>query len=397
MLYLSSALFDLTPQVLQMALNTYDLYGELTVEIRGEGTSADKLRGSFNHFASNDISGSSDLVCEITRTEPDPERVLGAPDQYYGREGDRFIIKKPGNYGFMSIDSQWEHIQMSPNIDHYLVAYIVEFELRKRLASDGYTLIHASGVEMDGKALLFPSWRYTGKTNTMITFLQAGADYLSDDRLWVGADGTVQGYPVPVNMMPSNIESYPGLSSMTRSEKLRLQACEELYDRLDAKRSPLDKAAYFATKFYLDPDLGRELVPINKLMPGSEFVEQAKIGSVISLRTTLESPQNRVGVEEISGQDAVADIMAISHYEWDGRLKEYFRAYDALFSEHQNRKSDEIDALIAKEERNLSELLDTVPMYRGLIPRNKDWENTGIADDIVRKFSGLGSPMEVQQ
>ena len=374
--------------------DSFDHYGGLSIEIRGEGKSADKLRKSFAHFASTDPHRDPDLICEITRTEPEPERVLGSSEEYYGRDGDRFVIRKPTGWGFMSIDRQWKHIRMSPDIDHYLVAYIIEFEVRKRLAAEGYTLIHASGVEIDGKAFLFPSWRYTGKTNSMLTLLRAGGNYLSDDRLWVGSDGTVLGYPVPVNMMPSNIEAYPDLSAMTQVEKYRSRLSNILYDTLDVDRSLLDKGLYFTTKFYIDPDLGRGLVPVDQLIPGAEFVDRAEIGSVVVLRTTLEPPQDRVSIEAISGRDALADIMAISQYEWDGRLKEYFRSYDALFPERENSKSDELDTLVAREEQNLLELFDDVPTYRGLIPRENDWVSAGIADDIVSKFGRLRSSIE---
>lgn len=367
----------------------FDLFGRYVVEVRGDGESVNRLRKTFDHFATRDTGQDADIVCELTRERPDPEVVFGEPDEYYGREGDRFVIKKPDGYGFMSIDSEWNHVALSPDIDHYLVAYLIEFEVRKRLASEGYALVHASSAQIDDTALVFPAWRSTGKTNTLLTLLEAGADYLSDDRLWIGTDGTALGYPVPLNMMPSNIETFPGLSAMTPREKQLSRVSDELYDRIDQDRSFVDKAAYFATKFYIDPDLGRQLVSLDELMPNSKFVAQTDLDNVVMLRTQRKSPNNRVKVDEITADEALADHRAINNFEWNAELREYYTAYDAMFSD--GTKSEELDAVIDAEEQNLSEIFADLPTYRAHIPREQDWTSTGIASDLVEKFRALGS------
>lgn len=373
---------------------TINLFDAYVVELRGNGKSVNKLRKTFDRFVAEDVDRDPDLVCEFTETAPDPEMVFGAPDEYYGREGDRFVIKKPDGFGFMSIRYDWEHIHVSAEIDHYLVAYLIEYEVRKRLASEGYAMIHASGVRLDDTVLLFPSWRYTGKTNTLMTLLESGADYLSDDRLWVGADGTVLGYPVPINMMPSNIESYPGIAGRDRKEKLRADLTEEVYDRIDRDRSVLDKMVYFATKIYLEPDQDRRLVSIEQLVPGADFVERSTVDNVVALRTALDTPNNRVEVNEVSEREVLADARTINDYEWNGRLKEYFAAYDALFPG--DERADELDSLIAREEENFLNLLGDIGTYRAMIPRERDWQSTGIADDLVSKFRRLETPTVIQ-
>jgi hypothetical protein len=377
----------------------FDLYGGISLEIRGKGGSADKLRKTFDHFVSTDADGDPDpdIVCELSDARPVPETVLGDPDSHYGRDGDRFVIQKPEGYGFVSVDSDWEHYLIAPDIFHYIVAYLIEFEVRKRLASEGRTLIHASGFQLDGTTYLFPAWRYTGKTSTGLALLQSGANYLSDDRLWVGTDGTALGYPVPVNMMPSNIETYPGASGATQAERRRMKIADFLYENVDADRSFVDKVAFLLTRHYLDPDLGRELVSLDTLMPDSRYIEQAEIDNVIMLRTWLDSPDNSVAVEEIPGRDAVTDLMGMNYYEWDRDLREYYTAYDMLFPESDGSRAEELGSLIDAEERNLTELLDGVATYRGLVPREQDWKSTGIAEDVLETFTGLSTPAELQQ
>ncbi|MDT3435465.1 hypothetical protein [Haloarcula sp. 1CSR25-25] len=368
----------------------FDIFDRYLVEVRGDGPSVNKLRKTFDRFATHEQEREPDIICDLTHIEPDPKEVFGAPDEYYGREGDRFIIKKPEGYGHLSINTSWDHVAMSPDVDHYLVAYIVEFEVRKRLAADGYALIHASGVQFDETAVLFPAWRYTGKTNTMMTLLNSGADYLSDDRLWVGTDRSVLGYPVPINMMVSNLETYPGLSDLSRIEQFRSYLVDLINDRIDQDRSIFDKLAYFGTKFYLDPNLGRRLISVDQLIPTADFVDKTTVSSVVSLRTRLDG--SNVEVKKVPGKEALADISAISLYEWNRDLEEYFATFDALFS---SSKTEELDKLIAKEEQNLNELFNHIETYRALIPREQDWKSTGIADEIQQKLGNLDSSTDV--
>lgn len=361
-----------------MKLNFYDEY---FVEIRGERGVAEKLKKTYQHFAVSDSNREPDLVCEVTTEEPELDTVLGGPDDHYGRAGDRFVIRKWED--FMSIDSDWSHIYTNPDNIHHHIAYIIEFEVRKRMAEEKRAIIHASGVQIDGKTLLFPAWRYTGKTNTMITLLRAGGDYLSDDRVWVDTDGTVQGYPLPVNMMPSNIESFPHLATMTSEQRARTRISEFIYDTIEMDRSLVDKVLYFLTEFYIENDFDRELLTIDELVPGSRYVESADIDGVILLRTTFEHDR-RVEIEELPAEEAATDLSTISYYEWNERLMESFRAFDSLFSS--SNRTEELDSLMDAEDRIFLDVLETVPTYRAHIPREKDWTETGIEDEIRRKF-----------
>lgn len=367
-------------------MRTYhDIFDTFVLELRGEGGSISKLRGTFDEFQVSEPSGTVDLVCKLSKRDPDPEEVFGAPDDHYGREGDWFVVQNPEGYGHLSINKDWEHILVAPDIDHYFVAYVVEFLLRKRLSEEGYGLVHASGVKMGDSVLLFQAWRYTGKTNTLMTLLRNGADYLSDDRLWVNQDGTVLGYPVPINMMPSNIESYPGLSAMSREEKFRSWAADEIYDRLNQRKSIVHKGLSFATKQFIEPNLGRQLVDLDQLIPGTEFVPEAEVTDIVTLRTTLKS--DGVSTEEVSGEEVLADVRSVNDYEWDGRLREYCLAYDALFSG--GSKTEELDAVIERELENLDAVFDDVATYRAFIPRERDWQSTGIDDQIHTEMRRL--------
>ncbi|MFC5277852.1 hypothetical protein ACFPM1_03585 [Halorubrum rubrum] len=79
-------------------------------------------------------------------------------------------------------------------------------------------------------------------------------------------------------------------------------------------------------------------------------------------------------------------VNAISYYEWNELLEEYFRAYDAFcpgpsFTE---RLADVVEA----EAEVFRELFADVDTYRAAVPRSSAWHADGIDREVV---DGVGS------
>ncbi|MFC7008677.1 hypothetical protein [Halalkalicoccus salilacus] len=347
----------------------------------------------YSHFAVSEPDREPDLVYEITTQQPDPDSVLGKPNEHYGRDGDRFIVRNSGS-NFFTVNEDWNHITASPGQEPFYVVYLIEFEARRQLAKEGYALIHASGVQIDGRTHLFPAWRSAGKTNTLLSLLQAGGNYLSDDRLWVNADGSALGYPLSVNMQPHNLESFPGASDIETEETMRTRVSGLLDENVEKSRSIVDKGLYFLNKEFLKQG-GREFFSVDELIPQSEFVEEAEIDTAVVLRAAPKA--SRISCEEIASDDASIETTTISHYEWNGRIEEYFRAFDALFPEHGGKKVEQFEQVIDEEERIFAELFDDIGTYRAFIPRQRNWSETGLDRDLVETVSGLEEPPEASQ
>lgn len=363
--------------------NHYEFFDRYAVEIRGEGGRAvDQFRKMYGHFEVSEPDREPDIVCELSTSEPDPDRVLGGPNRYYGREGDRFVVREGPDY--MSVDSEWSHVKMAPHWEPFNTIYLIEYEIRRRLAEEGFGLIHASGVQLDGRTFLCPAWRSAGKTNTLLALLAAGGDYLSDDRLWVNADGNVRGYPLSVNLQPHNVESFPGVADRDTVETLRSQAATLINETADPSRSIADKGFLYIASNYLE-EQGREFARLDDLLAECEFVDRAEADSVVVL--TAAPKATSLSVEQISTEDALRETTAISHYEWNHLLEEYFLAFDALFPSE--NKSGQFDALRAEEERIFSTLFDSVSTHRALVPRDPDWSESGLSDEVVDTFTRL--------
>ncbi len=366
-------------------LTQFDFYGTYRVELQGTGELAEKLKQTYHHFITTDQSDDPDLIIDLRADIPDPEIVLGDPDRYYGRNGTHFIIKQWGNH--LAIDETWKQIRATDGTSQFPVSYLLEFEVRKHLATQGRMLLHASGANINGRTFVFPAWRHAGKTNTMLSFLRAGGDYLSDDRVWVDAGGQVWGYPLPINMRAPNIQSFAEQSGLTRPQQLRRTLSEAVFDNVTRERSFIDKVIYFLTEFYLDVDLNAELVSIDSLMPHSSYVGKDQIDDIVILRTAPLAQDDVVAIESISDKQAISTLETIGYYEWNNQLDEYFRAFEALFGS--SHKREELEGLVADENTILSSLLDSIDVFVAGVPRNEEWAKSGLSDEIVDTFTAI--------
>lgn len=69
------------------------------------------------------------------------------------------------------------------------------FETLASVESTTFAFLHAGGVEIDGRAILFPGRSHAGKSTLTAAFLRRGAAFLSDDMLPV--DSRLHAHPFP--------------------------------------------------------------------------------------------------------------------------------------------------------------------------------------------------------
>lgn len=368
-----------------MTRNYYHFFGELLLEVRGDGgRSTEQFRTMYKHFEVPEPDRDPDMVVERTTEQLSYDTVLGDPSNHYGWTGDRFVVRSGSEY--MAVEPGWNHIYVTPNWEPFYAIYPVEFRIRQRVLDSDTALIHASGVKFDGQTTLFPAWRGGGKTNTLLSLLRAGADYMADDRLWVSADRDVQGFPLSVNLQPYNINSFPEVvrTHETLKEHGRSVAYQFIDEHVDKDGSVAEKGIRFLNHKYLK-DTGRTFTDLSSLFSQSDYVDRSTVDNVVFLQAAPSD--DSVRIEPISVDDAVASVSAISFYEWNERLEEYFRAYDALVPGGDMVR--ELKTVVDAEDRIFRTLFEDVQTYRGWIPREKDWGATGIDQEVVSAIRTL--------
>jgi hypothetical protein len=368
-----------------MQSDYYDFFDELILEIRGEGgRSTGQFRTMYDHFAVREPDRDPDIVVERTTEDLSVETVLGDPNDHYAWTGDRFVVRSGAEY--MAVEPGWDHIYVTPDWEPFYAIYPVEFHLRRNVAADGRALVHASGVELDGTTTLFPAWRGAGKTNTLLSLLRAGGNFLADDRLWIGRDGSVRGFPLSVNLQPYNVQSFPEIRPRSDDLKggLRRRLSQRISETVDPGGSIVAKAVTFLNRYYLK-EQRRQFTDVSALFPTAEYVDRATVDNVVFLQAAPNATE--VSLEAISTEQAVTTTQAISSYEWNARLEEYFRAYDSLVpgGSAVERLTDVVEA----ERRVFAGLFDDVGTYRLSIPRESNWDETGIDSAVVDAVRSL--------
>lgn len=374
-----------------MRRHYYDFFGSVLLEVRGDdGRSTQQFYTMFDHFNVKDPDREPDIVVERTTETIEPDTVLGDPSDYYGWTGDRFVVRNGSNY--MAVEPGWDHIYVSPDWEPFFATYVVEFRIRQELVRDGRALVHASGVELNGETTLFPAWRGGGKTNTLLSLLREGANYLSDDRLWVGDDGGAIGYPLAVNLQPYNVKSFPEIEP--QHDGIQEYARDEVSTFLEMNlnsSSIVHQGINFLNAKFLQEN-GREFTDLSEVFPRSDHVAESTVDNVVAL--TAAPNGNHVSVEEISAERMTSEVNAISYYEWNELLEEYFRAYDALCPGPSI--ADQLEDVIDAEEGVFRRLFEDVDTYQAWIPRTADWNEQEIDRELIESIESLSSRKEAK-
>jgi len=128
----------------------------------------------------------------------------------------------------------------------------------------GTLLLHASAVELGGRAYAFSAASGTGKTSTALHLVGAGATLITDDVLAVTVSDTVVAHPgAPVVAVKRE-----DLSGLDRDERGHVGAVEAAIDgkaqvRVAPAREPLPLAAVY----FLDRQLYTRTIEIDKCTP----------------------------------------------------------------------------------------------------------------------------------
>ncbi|RAW45632.1 hypothetical protein DQW50_07720 [Halorubrum sp. 48-1-W] len=373
-----------------MKRHYYDFFGAVLLEVRGDGgRSTGQFYTMFDRFEVDDPDREPDVVIERTTEDVESETVLGDPGDHYGWTGDRFVVRDGSK--FMAVEPGWDHIYVSPDWEPFFATYPVEFRIREALVEDGYALVHGSAVELNGETTVFPAWRGGGKTNTLISLLREGADFLSDDRLWVGVDGTALGYPLAVNLQPYNVQSFPELE--VRHDGLRDRARHEVSEfielNVDSNASLAHNGVNFLNRKFLTGN-GRSFTTVEEMFPRADHVAESTVDDVVVLGAAPNS--DHVAIEEASADRVASATDAISYFEWNELLEEYFRAYDALCPGPSitERLEDVVDA----EAAVFRELFADVGTYRAAVPRSAEWHEDGLDREIVDGIRSLSDTTE---
>ena len=341
---------------------TFSLHDEAALSLTGPGPIADQLRRIYERFPTT--TRSPDLRIEVGAVFEPQGPVLGGPKNGYARD-EGFLI----TYGDRraKLDEDWRTLRTEPEFSAALTITLAEGELRKKLAArdPATAMVHASAVEYEGETILFPAWKGSGKTNTLLTFLEAGANHIADDRLWLDSRGAVRSYPTPLHLHRYNLQSFPDLDPGFSTRRARLS--ERIAEGTRRSNSRLARTASVLNDALLTQSAWAQ---VDESFPETTQRHEAEIDRIVLLQATTADEPSR---ERLSVESFSTAMAAIHEDEWNRDLDGIHRAFDTLFD---GEKTDELDALRERERHSISQAARDIPLYRLSVPRRDHWDET---------------------
>ena len=292
---------------------------------------------------------------------------VGSSSNCYGIIDGNFGIKNEDQA--MVFDKGWKELRLTnypPNLHRFRT--IIEGEIRKGLASDGLVMVHASAVKYDSKVYAFPAWRHTGKTNTMLTLLDAGADYLGDDRVLIDSEGTIYPFPTKLHLMSYNIQAFRNSLDLGFITKLRSQIKQQVEAFLLGNKGLTYKAIGKINDIIIEPD---DWVAVDNLFPTTEIPQPMSVDKLVMLRS---SANNEIEVTQDGDTGYVNTLESINNSEWNEYLKNLGLVHDMFFPNRES-KYEEMVKLEERESKVFKKFISNMDTSTLYLPSNQDWSD----------------------
>ncbi|WP_141464486.1 hypothetical protein [Salinadaptatus halalkaliphilus] len=362
-------------------MTTFRFLDQYNVEITGQGELHSSLEEYYNRISIN-TSKDIDLHCHIRDDIGNAEKILGDPRSFYGKSDGAFIHKS--DLGSFKIDQNRDYIEIGNDTALHLAFKIIEYQVRKNLAENDICMVHASSVKFNNTTVLFPAWRHTGKTNTLLSLLKnRKASYLSDDRLWVSKDCTAHGFPLPINIEPYN-NSMVNESARSLADINRFKLSRVIESRTHKKETFIEKALYFFNEFYITPDAKK--IMLEELFNECSHTSSSPIDFLIFLQSHNHN-DDRPYMEKISSDQAARYLSSINEYEWNSYIRSICSSSDLLF----NRDSDKTDLHQLEETENkvFGRICHELPTYVLFLPQKQDWHEDNLSSRVIEKIESV--------
>jgi hypothetical protein len=212
------------------------------------------------------------------------------------------------------------------------------------LLGKGIVPIHASAFLYQGKGVLAAGWSKGGKTEALLSFLAAGAQYIGDDWVYLSPHGQLFGIPEPVRLKTWHIDELPQFRKRVRRlARLRLKALG-IADRWKDRPPALVRRLPTRMTGRLLHLLARQAfvtVPPQQLF-ADQMAQQPAPFDHLFLLASHESPQ--VHVEPVDPTD-VARQMVFSVQEERDRFLTWYRKFRFAFPHRANPLIDDSEHL----------------------------------------------------
>lgn len=205
----------------------FDLHGLFRFQI--EGTDKRLLRYFEKDYSCFRVSDETepDLKVFVGDFTPSTDNSYVIDHKYYVRKN---YIYWEDQYKVVRWRVSIENIEGKPIIrfkgglfsELFLRENILESLIGIKLAEKGFSLLHASGIALNGYGFVFPAGKGVGKTSTILNLsLETDSLFLGNEPVIVSSDGMVYSFPSRIRLYHYNLKYIPQIyKRLTQGERL---------------------------------------------------------------------------------------------------------------------------------------------------------------------------------
>jgi hypothetical protein len=233
---------------------------------------------------------------------------------------------------------------------------LLNLMINLRMLEKGLVPVHASAFVFNGTGVVVNSWPKGGKTSTLFSFLKHGAQFISDDWLFIDSDSAVYGLMQPIKLSDWQLNQLPTYKpKVSRGKQLAIQTIRWLDTVVQATSDSLPARSFPAKVFYNGlRRLSNSQRHVN-LMPedlfGAGWIAPAANFHVLLLTLSHERPD--VVVTPLPTEIAIERLLAALRREWI-EWEEYYSQYLYAFP---HRRSIPMDTSYRKQREFLEHIL----------------------------------------
>jgi hypothetical protein len=219
--------------------------------------------------------------------------------------------------------------------------------------------VHSAAVEIDGRAVLVAGWSESGKTETALALMEAGARWISDKWTFLGGDGAASAFPVNVGVRRWVLPHLPRLAdALPRGARAQLTVAagaalvtsplrrgSSRGGRVGAAAALAERATGLADRAALSPSAVRAAYGQD-----DDATRRVPVGAV-ALLTTVPGPE--ITVEQADPGWAASRLALTGAYE----RHDWYLLHDRWRYADPSRAGDERERAVAAECRLLERAL----------------------------------------
>lgn len=367
----------------------FDLHGMVGVRVLGTADDAAVVRRQLGPM-DGPLDHTPEILVRFVDTLATGPLTLVGKDEYAHDDHGFFLLRAKGKsrvrvrIDLDRLDDRSRPFEVTVERGAPAVPLLIALVNLFVLAS-GSLALHACAFEYQGVGVVVTGWSKGGKTETLLTMLEAGARYVGDE--WVYIDGggaTVAGIPEPIRVWDWYLDQIPEPGRLTpRADRTRLRllaAANEVGDLVQGGRLG-KRAARLARR-------------ADHLIRGQRHVDVDPAiltgGDLGSLRTSFDllvlaesSPSPLTSMSRIDPHPVAAAMAASLAYE----RRPLSDAHDAFRYSFPGRRSRFLESAGSLEEERLGKIFDGKPTWRLRHPY------PAVLEDIGRALSPiLGGP-----